>query len=210
MTSESPGQSGPDDAQFDAFSVDVHELLTRTEASLFSHLVTRPTGRAVRLAIEAQLEEVRRPVLSLVDFSSVAILDYSCADEVVARLVLMARERTLDTYLLFHGLQAHHLDPVEAVLARHSVRAILQPAGSGPRLVGPGSEVEARVWARVERSGRVPAHQVEEQVATTAEERRGLTELLEHRLVFRHPVQADLVSLATLSTELPPPPVPED
>jgi hypothetical protein len=57
--------------------------------SLFSNLVTRPTGRAIRTGVESQLAEMEgvcAPCLSVLDFSQVRILDYSCADEIVAQL----------------------------------------------------------------------------------------------------------------------------
>jgi hypothetical protein len=44
------------DARFDPVWIDVGQVLQRTVASLYAHLVTRPTGRAVRMAIEAQLQ----------------------------------------------------------------------------------------------------------------------------------------------------------
>ena len=55
----------------DPIEIDVGMVLQRSVASLYSHLVTRPTGRAVRLAIESQLAETERPSLSMIDLSEV-------------------------------------------------------------------------------------------------------------------------------------------
>ena len=53
-------------------SIDVGRLVRRTVASLYSSLVTRPTGQAVRLAIENVLAEESGPVsLSVIDLSQV-------------------------------------------------------------------------------------------------------------------------------------------
>ena len=76
------------DFGIDPIEIDVGTVLQRSVASLYSHLVTRPTGRAVRLAIESQLAEAERPSVYMIDLSEVAILDFSCADEVVAKLLL--------------------------------------------------------------------------------------------------------------------------
>jgi hypothetical protein len=61
-------------------------------ASLYQrNLVTRHTGRAVRLSIEGLVSELGATSLTVLDFGDVAVIDFSCADEVVAKLVLRAR-----------------------------------------------------------------------------------------------------------------------
>ncbi|TVP77962.1 MAG: hypothetical protein EA352_02760, partial [Gemmatimonadales bacterium] len=136
------------------------------------------------------------------------ILDYSCADEVVARLVLASRDFPRSAWLLFRGLHAHHVDPVEAVLDRHGIRAVVETAGSGPRLLGPGPTLEAQLWARVERVGRMKGTPEDSGLVTSAEEREGLDSLVTHRLVFRHPMGAGVSSLSALSRTLATPPEP--
>ena len=64
----------------DPIAIDVNLVLQHSITSLYSHLVTRPTGRAVRMAIEAQVAESSRTSLSLIDLSEVTIIDFSCAD----------------------------------------------------------------------------------------------------------------------------------
>ena len=69
-------------------SIDVSHVLRKSAESLYSHLVTRPTGRTVRLAIEEQVTVSSRTALSLIDLSDVTVMDFSCADEVVAKLLM--------------------------------------------------------------------------------------------------------------------------
>jgi hypothetical protein len=185
------------DPQMDAFAVDVRDLLRQSVANLYSHLVTRPTGRAVRLAIESQLDELGRPALSLVDLSSVQILDYSCADEVVAKLLLRARDDDSGTFFVFHGVREHHREPIEAVLERHGLAAVAETGGARYELVGSGTELERRLWIRVEEEGRIPAEGIS-RVAPGPEERDGLEALVLRRLLFRHPLRGDLHALSTL------------
>ena len=134
---------------------DVGGLVRRSLASLYSHLVTRPTGRAVRLAIESQLAEAGEPSLSLVDFSQVTILDFSCADEVVARLLRRygGEDRPRDAFFLFRGVQEWHEEPIQAVLERQGLAAVAQVADGTRRLMGTVSEAEASAWRSVERAG---------------------------------------------------------
>jgi len=197
--------------QFDAFRVDSHavdvrDLMARTVADLYSHLVTRPTGRAVRLAIESQLEELERPALSLVDFSSVAILDYSCADEVVAKLLLVLRDGGVGgrAWVLFRGIREFHRDPIEAVLERHRIQAVLQGEGGASELMGPADPRDLRLWSRVEAEGRVVAARIPGTLLEAPDDEERLRRLLDHRLLYRHPHKGDILALSALSRELAP------
>src|SRR5687768_7069016 len=98
-----PGQVVP-------FSFDLHTLVQRSVASLYSHLVTRPTGRALRLGIETQIGDIGTVCLSVLDFTQVVVLDYSCADEVVAKLIqrYAAEDRPADAYFVARGLGEQH------------------------------------------------------------------------------------------------------
>lgn len=188
-----------DDLPLDPVSIDVGSLVQRTVASLYSHLVTRPTGRAVRMAIEAQLSEVQGRVLSLVDFSEVRVLDFSCADEVVAKLLVTARERAdgHPTYFVFRGLDQVHRDPIETVLRRQSLTAVGQDAGGRFQLLGARTPDELRVWRAVEEEGRVRA--ADEAGPLAGPEERGLlADLAERGLVFRMPGGEEFRALGTL------------
>lgn len=190
--------------QLDAFAVDVRDLLDRNVANLYSHLITRPTGRAVRMAIESQLGELSPPALSLVDLSSVAILDYSCADEVVAKLLLSQRCGTPGTrkvYIIFQGVRGHHLDPIREVLARYDLSAVV---GSGEsesfELVGTSSPGEEESWRRIESVRWIPESRIGE-IFSSPSQRRTLEGLADRGLVFRHPFRGDIHALSSLIRE---------
>ncbi len=219
--------TAPDDRreaepQLDAFSVDVRDLLERSVANLYSHLVTRPTGRAVRLAIEAQLRELSPPALSLVDLSSVAILDYSCADEVVAKLLLSgigaagAAEAGSQVgvgrgsggpvpgpgavFFIFQGLRVHHREPILEVLNRHELAAVVRSAGAQEpfQLLGVRNSLEDEAWSLVESRGRIPGSQVSE-IFSDRDQRNTVDGLVRRGLLFRHPVEGDLHALSNLA-----------
>jgi hypothetical protein len=50
-------------------------------------LATRPSGNAVRERIEQVIKKEREGEIIALDFSRIGIIDYSCADEVVAILI---------------------------------------------------------------------------------------------------------------------------
>lgn len=153
------------DFDFDALAIDVGKLVERSVASLYSHLVTRPTGRAVRIAIEAQLAEVKGATLSTIDLSEVTVLDFSCADEVVAKLLIRFQDASEEdgpchAFFVFRGLKEPHRDPIQAVLERHSLVAVAEVDGRY-LLLGTPSEVEREVWLRVEERGVVAEEEVD-------------------------------------------------
>src|SRR5690606_20012717 len=88
-----------------SLDIDLTRMHRRTVTSFYSNLVTRPTGRAVRMGVESQLAEIdagRNFCLSVLDFSQVNVLDYSCADEIVAKLLLryVAADRPTEVYFV--------------------------------------------------------------------------------------------------------------
>lgn len=176
------------DSRLDPVRIDVAQLVQRSVASLYSHLVTRPTGRAVRLAIESQLLEAGDPSVSVIDFSEVTILDYSCADEVVARLIkaYLQDDRPRDAFFLFRGVQEWHQEPIEVVLERQSLAAVIQPAEGPVQLVGTVSSTERDVWFEVERLGHLPAAHASE-AFEDEEARKALARIVTRRLVFTGP-----------------------
>lgn len=187
--------------------IDVGQLVQRTVASLYSSLVTRPTGRAVRLAIESQLaEEERRPdeaAFSLIDLSEVTVLDFSCADEVVAKLLLryLEDDRPRDAFFVFRGVTEVHRDPIEAVLERQELAAVAQHHDGRYDLLGTRTEPEWRVWRVVEERGRMPPPELT-RALVREEEREALERLVTRRLVFRAPRSGDVHALSRLVADL--------
>lgn len=120
-----------------------------TRTNLYSYLVTRHTGRAVRLSIEERLAEYDGHVLTVLDFRNVPLIDFSCADEVVAKLVRsddVTDLRRAERYFLFRGLGAHHRDPIETALRRQALAVAAQGADGEPTLLGETDRSMQLVW----------------------------------------------------------------
>ena len=139
--------------------IDVSSVLRQTlSCELYSNLVTRPTGAAVRTQIEALLGDSRERTLTVIDFSHVGMIDFSCADEVVAKLLLryVAEEREdREAYFLFRGVTEDHWDAIEAVLERHKLAMVLEQAdGGGAHIGGIVDDRERTAWNKVYELGR--------------------------------------------------------
>ena len=73
--------------------IDLKDVLARSLGSAHRDLVTRSTGAKVRCTIEETLSAQPADDAVVLDFSSVRVLDCSCADEVVAKLLLLRADR---------------------------------------------------------------------------------------------------------------------
>lgn len=146
-----------------SLAIDLTRLHRRTVTSFYSNLVTRPTGRAIRMGVESQLSELeqgRKVCLSVLDFSQVHVLDYSCADEIVAKLLLrfVAGDRPAEAFFVARGLQEHHLEAVEAVLERHGLLLVAEDEEGVPHLLGPSNPLERTLWSVLARRGQAREH----------------------------------------------------
>ena len=149
--------------------IDVCTLLRRTECGLYSNLVTRPTGAAVRTEIETLLRETGQRTLTVIDFSNVGLLDFSCADEIVAKLLLRETgDGVPEGYFVFRGIHEHHLDAIEHVLERHRLAMVAEEPGAEPRLVGIVAESEDAVWKALRRRGPATAAQLAQETGLDA------------------------------------------
>ncbi len=184
--------------RIDPIAIDVGSLLQRTIASLYSHLVTRQTGRAVRIAIEAQLAESSRTSLSLIDLSEVTVIDFSCADEVVAKLILrfLEDDRPGDALFVFRGVGQVHREPIETVLRRQSLAAVSEEGGRY-ELLGTRTQDEEHAWSVLEDRGRIEPSEVED-VFPGANHREALGELVLRRVAFAAPGDGGFHALSTL------------
>jgi len=114
-------------------TIRVERLLRESVETPYSNLVTRTTGRLVRTSIERALEADGAP-LALLDFSDVGLVDFSCADEIIAKLLL---DPPTGAYLVLQGLQDEQLEAIEHVLEHHELAALVHdPAQGGARPVG--------------------------------------------------------------------------
>jgi hypothetical protein len=107
------------------------------EQVAISNLVTRETGRDIRESIEARLEREPDGTVIALDFSHVGIIDFSCADEIISKLV--ARLQGLeygDKYVILHGLTPTHEENITVALERKKLAVLVSRADGSWRLLG--------------------------------------------------------------------------
>ena len=156
-------------------------LLSEAVAAPYRNLVTRPTGAAVRTRIEATLAD-SNCLTALLDFSEIELVDLSCADEVVAKLLLTVRTAY---FVVLQGLREDHHEAIDHVLTHHRLAVAAVPPGShAPRLLGwaPADSREAFSW--ISEKGPLDVAGLSGGLGwTLARSREALSNLTLHRLV---------------------------
>ena len=161
--------------------IDVSSVLRGTVCDLYSNLVTRSTGAAVRTAIERQVVEIGTPVVTTIDFSQVNLLDFSCADEIVAKLLLRyADDDGPMGFLLFRGILDGHVDPIETVLERHALALVSWHEGVA-ELFGTVDETERLHWETVRDHGPLWAKDVADLLGCGTDAASTQLDRLQHR-----------------------------
>jgi hypothetical protein len=115
-------------------TIQIGHLLRETAASPYRNLVTRPTGAAVRTRIEDALAR-SGCLTALLDFSDIELLDFSCAEEIVAKL-LLAQAAPRPRFVVLRGLRDDQHEAIEQVLTHHRLAVAALIAGAEPMLLG--------------------------------------------------------------------------
>ena len=167
--------------------IDVGSVLRHSANVPYADLVTRPTGAAVRRCIERELASMHDGDVATLDFTHIGMMDYSCADEVVAKLIL-----TFDSpdarsgSVVFHGITDAHLEAIEVVLHHHGLALVVQFADGGTRLVGAVSHDEREAWDMVLARGTVAADEVAMVVGGDLAASARVLDALVRRRLLRH------------------------
>ncbi len=167
--------------------IDVRSALSASIPGNYSDLVTRRTGALVRTLIEHQLAGLADGTVAFLDFTRIGVLDRSCADEFVAKLMLPLTDDhpARDGYVVFHGVSEMHIEAIESALEAHGLALVVQFPDGATRLVGPVSDAERRLWELVMHGGPCPVEQVAERAGLPCDDCRTLLESLARRRLLR-------------------------
>ena len=167
--------------------IDVGTALASSVVGAYSDLVTRRTGAAVRTLIEHQIAGLADGTVVFLDFSRIGVLDRSCADEFVAKLLLpLTHDHPAhDGYVVIHGITEDHLEQIEAVLNAHGLALVVQLPGCPTRLVGSVSPEERRCWELVMQRGASLVASVARDTGLTADACQELLDGLARRRLLR-------------------------
>ncbi len=115
--------------------IDLAPLLREVVSTPYSNLVTRPTGASVRQLVEAQIAASPHPTAQL-DFGAIGLLDFSCADEIVARLLLNS-DSERPRFVVLVNVSEAQVEAIDHVLVTHRLTVIAVLTGAtAPRIIG--------------------------------------------------------------------------
>lgn len=115
----------------------LYKLLKEELKNGSSDLVTRQSGQVIRNRIEQDIEKEKNGEVIALDFSKIGIIDYSCADEIVAKLIsrLLSGEYG-DRYIILIGLNENQKENIEVALERKDLAVIIQMRDGKKILLG--------------------------------------------------------------------------
>lgn len=115
----------------------IYKLLKEELKNGSSDLVTRQSGQVIRERIKRDIEKEKDGEVIALDFSKIGVIDYSCADEIVAKLIsrLLSNEYG-DKYILLAGLNDNQKENIEVALERKDLAVIADMKNGKKILLG--------------------------------------------------------------------------
>lgn len=158
--------------------IDLKDILRRTVSDDYGDLVTRRTGQAVRQAIEQELAEEGDGQAAAIDFGTVRLLDLSCADEIVGRLL---REQGGERPFVLLNVTESQMDAIAFVLERHRLAVVVQEADGALNVVGEVPEDARRVFGALAETGMADPETIARRLDLSPEAVRDALESLRQR-----------------------------
>lgn len=109
--------------------IDLYQIMKEEVGNGSSNLVTRETGKVIRERIERELEKAE---VIYLDFSKIGIIDYSCADEIIAKLVsrLLSGEYG-ERFIVLTNLNPTQEENIHVALEKKKLALLKQTTSKG-------------------------------------------------------------------------------
>src|SRR4030065_1612354 len=141
----------------------LYKLLKEELKNGSSDLVTRQSGQAIRSRIERDIENEKDGEVIALDFSKIGVIDYSCADEIVAKLIsrLLSNEYG-DKYILLAGLNDNQKENIEVALERKDLAVIADMKNGKKILLGNLNNYLKETLQLIVKKGKITAKELSE------------------------------------------------
>ncbi len=142
---------------------DLYKILKEELKNGSSDLVTRPSGQVIRERIENDFAGEKDGAVIALDFSGIGIVDYSCADEIVAKLIsrLLGGEYG-DRYIVLTGLNENQKENIEVALERKGLATITRMRDGRDVLLGNLNNYLRETLLFISEKGRIAAGELSE------------------------------------------------
>lgn len=147
----------------------LYKLLKEELKNGSNDLVTRTSGQIIRERIERDIAQEEDGAIVALDFSKIGIIDYSCADEIVAKLIsrLLSGEYG-DKYITLVGLNENHRENIEVALERKELAIMAEMQDGKKVLLGSLNNYLKETLNLILKKGRITAKDLSESMKLEA------------------------------------------
>ena len=144
---------------------DLYKVLKEELGNGSSDLVTRQSGQTIRERIERDIVKEKDGEIISLDFSKIGVIDYSCADEIVAKLVsrLLSNEYG-DRYIVLIGLTENQRENIEVALERKELAVMAQMRDKEKVLIGNLNKYLKDTLNLIAKKGNITAKELSEKM----------------------------------------------
>ena len=141
----------------------IYKLLKEELKNGSSDLVTRQSGQVIRERIKRDIEKEKDGEVIALDFSKIGVIDYSCADEIVAKLIsrLLSNEYG-DKYILLAGLNDNQKENIEVALERKDLAVMADMKNGKKILLGNLNNYLKETLELIVKKGKITAKELSE------------------------------------------------
>ena len=108
----------------------IYKLLKEELKNGSADLVTRQSGQGIRERIERDISREKDAEVIALDFSKIGVIDYSCADEIIAKLISrLTSSEYGDKYIVLTGLSENQKENIEVALERKDLSVMAEMNG---------------------------------------------------------------------------------
>ncbi|OGW01697.1 MAG: hypothetical protein A2889_00800 [Nitrospinae bacterium RIFCSPLOWO2_01_FULL_39_10] len=108
----------------------IYKLLKEELKNGSADLVTRQSGQVIRERIERDISREKDGEVIALDFSKIGVIDYSCADEIIAKLISrLTSSEYGDKYIVLTGLSENQKENIEVALERKDLSVMAEMNG---------------------------------------------------------------------------------
>jgi len=147
----------------------LYKLLKEELKNGSNDLVTRFSGKVIRERIERDIVQEEGGAVIALDFSKIGIIDYSCADEIVAKLVsrLLSAEYG-DKYITLTGLNENQKENIEVALERKDLAVVAEMKDGKKGLLGSLNNYLKETLNLILKKGKITAKDLSESMKLEA------------------------------------------
>ncbi len=141
----------------------LYKLLKEELKNGSSDLVTRRSGQVIRERIERDISKEKDGEVIALDFSKIGVIDYSCADEIVAKLIsrLLSSEYG-NKYIILTGLNENQRENIEVALERKDLAIMIEMRDGIKLLLGSLNNYLKETLDVILKKGKITAKELSE------------------------------------------------